>query len=588
MPRVALFVLACLFSTFAAATPGPGAFDPLFGNAGITVYNFGTNYDYGRQVLIQPDGKYLVAGYGSNVGANLGIGFVARYRRDGGFDSSFNGTGRIVAGDDSVGASIYGAALQPDGKVLAAGSEFLPANGGQVRALLWRFNANGTPDAGFGTNGVVRISGATLPWTIFYSVAVRPDGKLVAFGREYDNTFTDFRGAVYVLRADGQPDTTFGTGGRVSLQGVHAGLRNMKVALTGDGRIVLAGYSANASNAETAVVLRLNADGSPDTGYATGGKYLYTQAGLSTEFDDFVLAADGSLTLVGYAFAGQTRQGFVVRLGPNGAPDAAFGTQGVQLLPAPVALASGIAVQPDGKIVIAGSKLLSDFQALVLRLLPNGQTDTTFGTSGFNQSFGYTRAYGQSIAVDVDGKLVMAGIASSGHDDDTLLARLIGVEITTPVVEFYNSTLVHYFITADPNEAAAIDAGAAGPGWTRTGETFKSGGPNRVCRFYGNPDINPVSGLRRGPNSHFYTIDADECALVKQDNGWRFESYDFNAWPKTGATTCPTGSVPVYRAYNARFTFNDSNHRYTVKQSIYNQMVASGWNGEGVVFCAPS
>jgi len=63
------------------------------------------------------------------------------------------------------------------------------------------------------------------------------------------------------------------------------------------------------------------------------------------------------------------------------------------------------------------------------------------------------------------------------------------------VVEFYNTNLDHYFITADPNEAAAIDSGSAGPGWSRTGETFRSGGNASVCRFYGSQSP--------GPNSHF-------------------------------------------------------------------------------------
>src|SRR5258705_13478493 len=98
-----------------------------------------------------------------------------------------------------------------------------------------------------------------------------------------------------------------------------------------------------------------------------------------------------------------------------------------------------------------------------------------------------------------------------------LMMRLIGSETTTNVIEFYNSTLNHYFITADPNEAGAIDAGAAGPGWSRTGSAWKSGGPNRVCRFYGSPDVDAATGHRRGPNGHVYTISAAACALVRED-----------------------------------------------------------------------
>jgi hypothetical protein len=94
--------------------------------------------------------------------------------------------------------------------------------------------------------------------------------------------------------------------------------------------------------------------------------------------------------------------------------------------------------------------------------------------------------------------------------------------------EFYNIDLQHYFVTAVAAEATAIDNGSAGPGWVRTGASYEVlGGPTTsflfndpkallaaspVCRFYGTPGI--------GPNSHFYTADANECNIVKQDPGW--------------------------------------------------------------------
>jgi CSLREA domain-containing protein len=147
------------------------------------------------------------------------------------------------------------------------------------------------------------------------------------------------------------------------------------------------------------------------------------------------------------------------------------------------------------------------------------------------------------------------------------------------VVEFFNTTLGHYFITANPAEQASIDAGGSGPGWTRTGNNFKSGGLSGVCRFYGTPGV--------GPNSHFYTVDVAECAQVRLDPGWHFESYDFGATPPI-AGTCANGTVPVYRAYNNGFAQNDSNHRYSTNIAIYNGQISLGWSGEGVVFCAPA
>lgn len=182
---------------------------------------------------------------------------------------------------------------------------------------------------------------------------------------------------------------------------------------------------------------------------------------------------------------------------------------------------------------------------------------------------------------------------------DWKLARIATAKDTpadTTVTEFYNGALDHYFVTANPAEAAAIDGGAAGPGWSRTGQAWKGwvGGPipnaAEVCRFYGATEMNPKTGLRRGPNSHFYTLQPGECASVKLDRGWTYEFAGKFWMIKPDAATgsaCPSWTQAVYRAYNNRFAANDSNHRYMVSAALYNEMVSKGWSGEGVVMCAP-
>ena len=150
------------------------------------------------------------------------------------------------------------------------------------------------------------------------------------------------------------------------------------------------------------------------------------------------------------------------------------------------------------------------------------------------------------------------------------------------VIEFYNPDLNNYFITAEPAEQAMVDTGAVGR-WQRTGNAFATGGPNQVCRFYGNSF---------GPNSHFYTANPAECAYLKSiytpsAKSWKFESNDFLTTPAVNGT-CPAGLVPVYRAYNNGFPTIDSNHRITSNYAAYLQTVAAGSIGEGVVMCAPS
>ena len=163
-----------------------------------------------------------------------------------------------------------------------------------------------------------------------------------------------------------------------------------------------------------------------------------------------------------------------------------------------------------------------------------------------------------------------------------------GSVASSTVVEFYNGTLDNYFITADANEASAVDGGAAGPGWVRTSGTFKASGAVAVCRFYGS--------IAPGPNSHFYTADAGECAGLKSlqlstpltQKRWNYESLDFFTTLPVNKT-CAAGTLPVYRAYNNGFARGvDSNHRLSTSRAAIDEVVKRGWNDEGVVMCAPA
>ncbi|HVF63744.1 MAG TPA: hypothetical protein VNE58_07105 [Casimicrobiaceae bacterium] len=150
------------------------------------------------------------------------------------------------------------------------------------------------------------------------------------------------------------------------------------------------------------------------------------------------------------------------------------------------------------------------------------------------------------------------------------------------VVEFYNDSLDHYFITAEPAEIAMLDQGVVVPGWQRTGFAFKSFAPgssaaSATCRFFGTPG--------RGPNSHFFTIDVNECAIVRGNPAWTFEGLAFEALPIT-SSLCPTGRVIVWRLYNNGIG-GQANHRYLTSHSEIGDMVGAGWLVEGPVFCTP-
>lgn len=184
--------------------------------------------------------------------------------------------------------------------------------------------------------------------------------------------------------------------------------------------------------------------------------------------------------------------------------------------------------------------------------------------------------------------VVGAGFPQAAYAEDPVVHALtIKAEIAGKVIEFYHSDLDHYFITANPAEAAAIDSGSAGPGWKRTGLDFSSGGVTSVCRFYGS--VSP------GPNSHFYTADASECQALKDiqartpatEKRWNFEGHDFTIETAVNGS-CVSGQRPVFRAYNngaARGV--DSNHRISADVAAIEEVLGRGWLFEGVVMCSP-
>jgi len=153
--------------------------------------------------------------------------------------------------------------------------------------------------------------------------------------------------------------------------------------------------------------------------------------------------------------------------------------------------------------------------------------------------------------------------------------------------EFFNATLQHYFYTSDPDEKAVLDSGEIA-GWSETGETFRvttgpgclgnpSSNPAAVYRFYGLPVV--------GTGTHFLTISRNECYIVDRSKQWLYEGIAFWAAEVASDGSCPTGLQPLYRAWRP---FGDSEHRYTTKPTVIDQMVAQGWISEGPVMCVHS
>ena len=185
---------------------------------------------------------------------------------------------------------------------------------------------------------------------------------------------------------------------------------------------------------------------------------------------------------------------------------------------------------------------------------------------------------GLGAIVEVKGWLQGDGVVLA-HEIET--RRAIGAVPgqASAAVEYVNDRLGHYFVTAFPAEIAALDAGAFGGAWRRTGQSFNvGGGAAAVCRFYGMPP--------KGPDSHFFTVDAVECEKVMRDyRAWTYEAHAFSVSAPVGGA-CAAGQVPVTRFFNNAPSGADMNHRYVVNPQVSVEMRGRGWIEEGVVMCA--
>jgi len=178
--------------------------------------------------------------------------------------------------------------------------------------------------------------------------------------------------------------------------------------------------------------------------------------------------------------------------------------------------------------------------------------------------------------VEVSGWLQADGMVDA-HEIETRTQIGAMPGIGPEAVEFFDSQNGHFFLTASTAEIAALDGGAFGGAWQRTGQTFNVGGPMVACRFYGMPP--------RGPDSHFFTVDPAECAnVMAQFSAWTFEGHAFSTTPAV-AGQCPAGTLPVHRFFNNPSTAAAINHRFTVTPQAFAQTAAMGWIDEGVVMC---
>jgi uncharacterized delta-60 repeat protein len=297
--------------------------------------------------------------------------------------------------------------------------------------------ASGNLDRLFGDRGKAVPSSPTAQ--VLFDAVVQPDGKIVAAGMTYPAD-ANFNFLAYRFNADGSLDTTFGTNGRVTVEVSNKTDGARSVALQSDGKIVLGGYYSDASQQSQFAVVRLNTDGSLDNAFGEQGIVRYVFAGNNGGIYNVAIQTVGGqerIIAAGYKQAGAADFA-TIRLLPSGQLDNTFGVQGVRVTGLTGTFGDnqrGLAIQQiDGqnKIVVSGYSLMNlgtsqrnDF--VVIRYNEDGTPDTSFDTDGIVVTQMANDAMLNSVAIQqVDGqnKIVVAGKTyRSGHGIDFALAR---------------------------------------------------------------------------------------------------------------------------------------------------------------------
>lgn len=430
---VAVWVaLASLLGILAVvpAQAAPGDLDPSFGIGGKVVTDLGSegwigNAEAAIGIAVYPpdssqNGKIVATGYTRASDGSLNFA-VARYNPDGSLDTTF-GSGGIVVTDFGHMSVARDVIIQGDDRIVAAGSILLSGSGPPTRNdfALARYTSDGQLDPTFGGDGMVTTDFASSSMDDAGSLDLQGDGKIVVAGR----SSTQFGIARY--NSDGSLDSGFGSGGKVTTDfPVSAGASG--VAIQDDGNIVAIGVTVHGSSSDSNwALVRYLPNGLPDPRFGVAGKVVTDMGSIWDVATDVAIDGEGRIVGAGWSYGPGAGSGSEVKFAlarytTNGILDIGFGELGTVL--SDIGPGNdhihGLAVQPDGKMVVAGctdcfsSSNGTDFA--LARYDLDGNLDPSFGAAGIVMTdFASSYDAAADVAIQPDGRIVTAGV--TGND----------------------------------------------------------------------------------------------------------------------------------------------------------------------------
>jgi uncharacterized delta-60 repeat protein len=399
-----------------------GELDPSFGLNGLTEAPIG---QYAEEMvsdlLLLPNGQMLLAST-QYIGTSYDF-IVKRYNSDGSQDPTFGGMGSFVFDNGGFADHLKAMAFQADGKIILFGYSVTTP----ITMLAVRIDSNGFIDTDFGSNGSVSIS---IPSSDTYGndVVVQPNGKIILAGHAIESGFEHFE--VVSLNPNGSMNNSFGSSGMVSTQNSTSTGVYPSIELQPDGKIVIAGMGMPSSGQQHYCVMRLNSDGSSDTGFGPEGVRLGSVDPSYTHQWPYgmTIQPDGKIIVVGSAgYFGNSSMTFM-RFNADGELDAGFANGGVRILSATLGdnFLTDVLVQPDGVILACGFIIDLDGNEdwILTRVDADGNPDITFGVNTFvNTPLTGFAERALAISMQADGKILAAGHSHENNIVYSAIAR---------------------------------------------------------------------------------------------------------------------------------------------------------------------
>jgi len=408
-----------------------GALDSAFDSDGIVITALGNVSDAATSIVIQPDGKIVVAGRSRN-GTHNDFGLV-RYNENGSLDTNFGDEGFAITSIGPDDDTPFSLALMSDGRIVAAG--FMERQTGSLSEFaVARYDANGSLDSSFGGDGMVTTAIGTVEDRA-WSMALQQDGRIVLAGFSRNDS-TDYDFALARYNGDGTLDSSFGFDGIITtdIRGKADG--GYAVVIKSDGAILVAGSSDSDTSGVDFALVKYESDGSIDSSFGENGIAI-TELGGNSDPYSMAIQIDGRILV-----AGTSGKLVLVRYTPRGTLDTTFGSYGVSKhdLSPYLDIPYSIAIQNDGKIVVAATSHNSPLVFSMVRYLSDGTLEQVVSTDILPGG-----AFATGIALQSDQKIVVVGGAIDGTVHKFAVVRYLQT-LNTGIINFSpgnNSVLIY-------------------------------------------------------------------------------------------------------------------------------------------------